>query len=80
MVTTCLFLAFQFIHRVQWRTLNLRKKIVNTHKLEIELGLYQNLYQQMNVYIDNVTQRALRMNIILCLNVKNMMRNALFLL
>ncbi len=35
MVTTCTcqFLTFQFIHRVQWRTLNLRKKslkIVNS--------------------------------------------------
>ncbi len=39
---------------------------ISIHKLEIELGRYQ----QMRVYEDNVTQGALRMNFILCLNVK----------
>ena len=35
MVTTCLSLTFHFIHRVQWRTLNLRKKIVKNRKPKI---------------------------------------------
>ena len=50
-----------------WLYVSLR---ISTHKLEIELGRYQKPYTCTSKGADDVTQDGLRINIILCSNVK----------